>query len=77
MLYHESTFLEKHINLAKKTKHSTAMQAAMVAKKANCKQLILGHFSSRYKNLQDFEIEAKKIFKNVVLAEDGKEFDIS
>ena len=77
VLYHESTFLEKHINLAKKTKHSTAMQAAMVAKKANCKQLILGHFSSRYKNLQDFEIEAKRIFKNVVLAEDGKEFDIS
>ena len=53
------------------------MQAAMVAKKANCKQLILGHFSSRYKNLQHFEIEAKTIFKNVVLAEDGKEIDIS
>ena len=76
-LYHESTFLEKHNNLAKKTKHSTAAQAAMVAKKANCKQLILGHFSSRYKNLKDFEIEAKTIFENVVLAEDGKEFDIS
>ena len=77
VLYHESTFLEKHNNLAKKTKHSTAAQAAMVAKKANCKQLILGHFSSRYKNLKDFEIEAKTIFENVVLAEDGKEFDIS
>tara|TARA_B100001057_G_scaffold164504_1_gene165044 strand:- start:2313 stop:3221 length:909 start_codon:yes stop_codon:yes gene_type:complete len=76
LLYHESTFLEKHIELAKKTKHSTAIQAAKVAKEANCKRLLLGHFSSRYKNLYDFKLEAETIFENVQLAEEGKVFDI-
>ena len=76
LLYHESTFLEKHIELAKKTKHSTAIQAAKVAKEANCKRLLLGHFSSRYKNLDDFKLEAETIFENVQLAEQGKVFDI-
>ena len=76
LLYHESTFLEKHLELAKKTKHSTAVQAAKIAKKANCKKLLLGHFSSRYKNLEDFKLEAETIFDNVELAKDGKEFDI-
>ncbi len=76
LLYHESTFLEKHLELAKKTKHSTAAQAAKIAKKANCKKLLLGHFSSRYKNLEDFKSEAETIFDNVELAKDGKEFDI-
>ena len=74
VLYHESTFLDKHIELANKTKHSTAMQAAKIAKKSKVGKLILGHFSSRYKNLNDFKIEAKKIFSNVELAGDGKQF---
>ena len=48
LLYHESTFLEKDIHLAEKTKHSTAIQAAKIAKEAKVKKLILGHYSSRY-----------------------------
>jgi ribonuclease Z len=70
-LYHESTFLEEHSDLAKKTKHSTAKQAALIAKEAKVGRLILGHFSSRYKDLSLFEKEANSIFPNVILANDG------
>ncbi|ALJ06687.1 ribonuclease Z [Pseudalgibacter alginicilyticus] len=75
VLYHESTFLDKHAHLAPKTKHSTAKQAASIAKHANAKTLILGHYSSRYDNLEDFRTEAKTVFENVKLAKDGKSFD--
>lgn len=74
VLYHESTFLEKHAHLAPKTKHSTAKEAALIAKKANVGTLILGHFSTRYDNLEEFKIEAQTIFKPVELAADGKSF---
>ncbi len=74
-LYHESTFLEKHVKLAAPTKHSTAKQAATIARLANVNQLILGHYSTRYDNLQDFKTEAQTIFNNVKLAEDGKVFE--
>ena len=76
LLYHESTFLEDKIELAKKTKHSTALQAAEIAKKAKVNSLILGHYSSRYKELNLFLQEAKTIFKNVELSETGKVFSI-
>jgi len=75
-LYHESTFLEEHAHLCKKTKHSTAKEAATIALKANVKQLILGHFSTRYKTIEYFKDEAIKVFDNVHLADDGKEFVI-
>lgn len=75
-LYHESTFLNDKEALAKTTKHSTAQQAANIAKMAQVKKLIIGHFSSRYKNKDTFLTEAKKAFKNVVLAEEGKVFEI-
>lgn len=75
-LYHESTFLEKHARLAPKTKHSTARQAATVAKAANVQQLILGHYSTRYDDIAEFKKEAVDIFDKVVLAEDGKKFEI-
>ena len=75
VLYHESTFLEKLAHLAEKTKHSTAKQAATIAKKANAKELILGHFSTRYDDLSEFIDEASKIFENVGLAEAGKTFE--
>lgn len=74
VLYHESTFLEKHAHLAPKTKHSTAKEAAQIAKKANAKTLILGHYSTRYENLNEFKVEAQTIFKSVKLAKDGKRF---
>ena len=75
VLYHESTFLDSHLELANKTKHSTAKQAAEIAKLAHVKKLILGHFSSRHKNLNDFKSEAIKVFGNSELASDGKVFD--
>lgn len=70
-LYHESTFLEVHTDLSTKTKHATAKQAAEIAKKADVGILILGHYSSRYTDLEDFKTEASMVFKSVVLAKDG------
>lgn len=75
VLYHESTFLEKHKKLAEPTKHSTARQAATIAKKAHVGKLILGHYSTRYDSLQDFKNEAEGVFESVELAEDGKTFE--
>lgn len=76
LLYHESTFLEDNAELAEKTKHSTALQAAMIAKKAEVTKLLLGHYSSRYKNLEVFKDEAQTVFQNTELAEEGKIFSI-
>ena len=76
LLYHESTFLKKHENFAKKTFHSTAEQAALIAKKSNVKKLILGHFSTRYKDLTLFLKESNSIFQNVDLALENKIFTI-
>ncbi|MDF4204641.1 ribonuclease Z [Maribacter sp. SA7] len=75
VLYHESTFLESEAELATKTKHATAMQAAKVAKDASVKTLLLGHYSTRYKSIELFKEEASTIFPNVLLADDGKTFD--
>ncbi len=76
MLYHESTFLETESKLCKKTKHSTAKQAALIAQKADVGGLILGHYSTRYKSIDLFKEEALEVFPNVELADDGKSFTI-
>ena len=75
VLYHESTFLESHHHLCEPTKHSTAKEAAVIAKKANVNTLILGHYSGRYGDLSLFKKEAEEVFFNVKLAEDGKVFE--
>jgi ribonuclease Z len=75
VLYHESTFLESESELAAKTKHSTALQAAKIAKAANVKTLVLGHYSTRYKSIELFNEEATTVFSNVLLADDGRSFD--
>lgn len=75
-LYHESTFLESEAHLSERTMHSTAKEAATIALKANVKNLILGHYSTRYGNINLFKSEAETIFPNVHLADDGKEFDM-
>lgn len=75
-LYHESTFIELDIERAKKTKHSTAKQAAEIGSKAKVKQLVLGHFSARYSDMEPFLEEAKSIFSNSVLAFDGMEIEL-
>ena len=76
LLYHESTFLSDKEDLAKKTKHSTAKQAALIAKKANVHQLVLGHYSSRYSDINLFQKEAETEFENVLLAEAGKVIEV-
>ncbi len=77
VLYHESTFLNKHESLTQPTKHSTAQQAAKIAALANAKTLILGHYSTRYDDLEAFRTEAKVNFDQVELAEEGKSFDFT
>lgn len=72
LLYHEATFLESESKLAQKTKHSTAVQAATIALKANVKTLLLGHYSTRYASIAPFKEEALTVFPNVILADDGK-----
>ena len=66
----ESTFASDLKDKAKEYQHLTAQDAALIAKKAKVKQLILTHFSQRYKNASVFEKEARKIFKNTGLAKD-------
>lgn len=75
VLYHEATFLQSEEGLAEKTLHSTAMDAAKIALKANVKQLILGHYSTRYESLELFKEEASQIFSNVLLGDDGVSFE--
>lgn len=76
LLYHESTFLDAEAKRATETYHSTAKQAATIAQKADAKKLILGHFSSRYKDLSDFKKEAETIFNDVSIPSDGDVFVI-
>ena len=76
VLYHESTFLESEKDKCERTMHSTAKQAATIAKKADVKKLILGHYSTRYTDIELFKTEAKTVFENVELANDGKTFDL-
>lgn len=76
LLYHESTFLETESHLCERTKHSTARQAAQIAGLAGAGQLILGHYSTRYKSLELFRQEALGVFPYVELADDGKVFEL-
>jgi ribonuclease Z len=76
LLYHEATFMTDEESKARETKHSTAKQAAMIAKLADVDKLLLGHFSARYKDLTPILEEAKLIFANTELAIEGEEFII-
>lgn len=76
VLYHESTFLETHKEYCDITKHSTAKQAATIAKNAKVGKLILGHYSTRYESIELFKEEAQKVFKNTDIADDYKVFEI-
>ncbi len=76
LLYHEATFLDMDKENALLTWHSTAVQAAKIAKLANAKKLLIGHFSSRYGTVEPFAKEAKKIFPNTILAYDGLKINI-
>ncbi|MFZ4101705.1 MAG: ribonuclease Z [Sphingobacterium thalpophilum] len=76
MLYHEATFMNDMIDRAEETFHTTALQAAEVALKAEVKKLLLGHFSARYRDLNPLLEEAKTVFQDTQLAVEGQTFQI-
>ncbi len=76
MLYHEATFMNDMIDRAEETFHTTALQAAEVALKAEVKKLLLGHFSARYRDLNPLLEEAKTVFQDTLLAVEGQTFQI-
>ena len=67
VLYHEATFLHELKDMADYTGHTTALEAARIARKANVGKLILGHFSNRYHDLNVFTDEAREVFANTFL----------
>lgn len=71
LLFHETTYLDDHKDDAAKRYHSTARQAAAVARDAGAKRLLTGHYSSRYKDENGFKAEAETVFPNVILNHEG------
>jgi ribonuclease Z len=76
LLYHEATFVHKLKARAEKTLHSTALEAAQLASKAKVKKLLLGHFSSRYTDLNVIKREAQKEFGNTDVVIEGETYAI-
>jgi ribonuclease Z len=76
LIYHESTYLSDNEERAKLRYHSTAAQAATIALKCGAKQLLLGHYSSKYKEITQFAEEAAKIFPNVLASEQGAAYEV-
>jgi ribonuclease Z len=77
LLYHEATFMQEHELLARKTFHSTALQAAEMARTSNAHRLLIGHFSSRYRDgEQQLLAEAQALFPNTIAAKEGLTLDI-
>lgn len=75
-IYHESTYLDNMRHKAAERFHSTTKEAAAIARKAMVKQLLLGHFSSKYATLEAFQQEAREIFQNTELAIEGVTYEI-
>ncbi|WP_343604478.1 ribonuclease Z [Fluviicola sp.] len=76
LLYHEATFLNDKLDRAKQTFHSTAEQAATIAKEARVGKLLLGHLSARYETGEKHLEEASGVFENVVVVEDGDVYNV-
>ena len=76
LLYHESTFLNNMLDRAQSTFHTTALQAGEIALKTEAKRLLIGHFSARYKTLNELLEEAQSVFPDTELAIEGKTFII-
>jgi ribonuclease Z len=76
VLFHESTYTEKDVDKCKKHTHSTAKQAAQIAKLAGVGKLVIGHFSAREDDHTVFLDEAQEVFANTVLAEECKTIEI-
>ena len=75
LLYHEATFMNEQKDRASKTKHSTTIQAATIAKNANASNLMIGHYSRRYNDINKLKIESQTIFKRTFLSKSGMEID--
>ncbi len=73
-LYHESTFMHDMLDRAKETFHTTSFEAAQIAKKALVKKLLIGHFSARYRDLAPMLLEAREVFPETYLAQEGETF---
>lgn len=71
LLFHETTYLDDREADARERRHSTARQAAMIAKEAGAKRLLTGHYSSRYNDDKPFLTEAQSVFPNVILNTEG------
>lgn len=76
LLYHEATFMHNMLDRAKETYHTTCLQAGEIAKKAGVGQLMIGHYSARYRDLEPLLNEAKSVFTNTVLAIEGEKIII-
>ena len=76
LIYHETTYLDALQERAADRFHSTSRQAALIAKKANVKKLLIGHFSSKYDTLEEFEQEAREVFLNTELALEGVTYKV-
>jgi len=76
LLYHEATFLHNMLERALETNHTTALQAGEVAVETNAEKLLIGHFSARYKTLNELLEEARGVFPETELAIEGKTFMI-
>lgn len=76
LIYHETTYLDNLRERAEARFHSTSKQAAMIAKKAGVKKLLIGHFSSKYDTLEEFEKEAREVFPDTELALEGVAYTI-
>ena len=72
LLYHEATYMHEMADKAKSRLHSTAHEAALIAKKSDTKKLLIGHYSSRYKDLEPMLEEAKNVFPNTLIAREGE-----
>jgi ribonuclease Z len=71
VLYHEATFGDEKKKVAREKKHSTAREAALIAKKADVGLLVIGHFSARYNSSQELLQQAREVFPNTIAAEEG------
>jgi len=76
LIYHETTYLDALQQRASDRFHSTTKQAALIAKKANVQKLLIGHFSSKYDTLEEFETEAREVFLNTELALEGVTYKV-
>ncbi len=77
MIYHEATYLDNMKEKATERFHCTTKQAAEIARKAMVKKLLIGHFSSKYNTLEQFEMESKEVFPNTELAIEGVTYEVN